>query len=197
MSNYLKSHKLVNNRRRIKSVFLYLDSPEDDESSDDESDDGFENDILDFNENHNDVKNQLRKWAIKEKIQHNSLESLLNILRTAFIPDLPKSAKTFLGTNYADYEIKKMLDVDGSEGEYVYFGIANGLHECIDINVHSKSTIFIQYNVDRTELSKSGEKGFWVISAQVFYTPDIYKPFPVAIYCGNSKPDDLNNYLTD
>ncbi|XP_033225680.1 uncharacterized protein LOC117178360 [Belonocnema kinseyi] len=90
-----------------------------------------------------------------------------------------------------------MQDADGSVGEYVYFGIKKGLKDCIDVNVYSKATIFVQFNADGVALTKSGEKGFWVISAKILYKPDIYKPFPVAIYCGNSKPLSVDDYLRE
>lgn len=90
-----------------------------------------------------------------------------------------------------------MLDADGSNGEYVYFWVSKGLKECIDLNVYSKSTIFLDHNVDGISLTKSGEKGLWVISAKIFYNPEIYSPFPIAIYCGNSKPNSVDDFLTE
>lgn len=116
------------------------------------------------------------------------MEELLNILRPRLITELLKSAKTFLKTCNADCNIKEMLDSNGSIGEYVYFGISKGLFRCIDSNVHTKSTI---------SLTKSGEKGFWVISAKIFYNPEIYSPFSVGIYCGNSKPNSVGDFLTE
>ena len=95
-----------------------------------------------------------------------------------------------IGNLECTYEIKEMNDCDGMVGNYVYFGIKKGLRECtrIDPDVHRKSTIFVQFNVDGIALSRSGDKGFWVISGKVHYKPDIYKLFAVTIYCGNSKP---------
>ena len=122
---------------------------------------------------------------------------MLDILRPRLIPELPKSAKTFLGTSSAKYNMQAMQDCDGSQGEFVYFGIKNTLQQCIDINVHLKTTIFLQFNIDGVALTKSGTKGFWVTSGKVHYKPGVYKPFPVAIYSGNSKPASVDEYLND
>ncbi|XP_043469597.1 uncharacterized protein LOC122503205 [Leptopilina heterotoma] len=46
-------------------------------------------------------------------------------------------------------------------------------------------------------MTKSGEKGLWVISGRVFYKPDIYKPFAIAIYSGNSKPASVDDFMND
>ena len=122
---------------------------------------------------------------------------MLDILRPRLIPELPRSAKTFLGTSSAKYNMQAMQDCDGSQGEFVYFGIKNTLQQCIDINVHLKTTIFLQFNIDGVALTKSGTKGFWVTSGKVHYKPGVYKPFPVAIYSGNSKPASVDEYLND
>lgn len=31
----------------------------------------------------------------------------------------------------------------------------------------------------------------------MFYKPDIYKPFAIAIYSGNSKPGNVNDFIND
>lgn len=48
---------------------------------------------------------ELRSQAIECNIQHNHLDKLLAILRKKLITNLPKSAKTFLETSTANYEI--------------------------------------------------------------------------------------------
>lgn len=44
---------------------------------------------------------QIRNWAITNNIQQNELDKLLGILRTRLLPELVKSAKTFLQTQTA------------------------------------------------------------------------------------------------
>lgn len=40
-------------------------------------------------------------------------------------------------------------------------------------------------------------KQFWPILCKVHNTPDIYKPFPVAVFSGSEKPNNLSSYLSD
>ena len=70
--------------------------------------------------------NEIRDWAIDCGIFQNHLDILLGILRRRLLPNLPKSAKTFLETNTAKYNIIEMNDVIGGKGEFVYFGIKDG-----------------------------------------------------------------------
>ena len=144
-----------------------------------------------------DEVKELRIWAVTRGQEHADLDKLLKILRYRLLPQFPKTGKTFLGTSSATYEIKDMLDADGSVGEFTYFSIKEGLIKCIDINVHKKYSIFLQYNADGIDLTNSGDTGMWVLSGKVFYKPDIYKPFPIAIYCGNSKPGNVDEFLND
>ena len=55
----------------------------------------------------------------------------------------------------------------------------------------------MQINADGISLIESGVKGFWVLSAKVHYESDIYSPFAVLIYCGNSKPANVEDCLRD
>lgn len=43
----------------------------------------------------------------------------------------------------------------GEKGEFVYFGIAQGLFRCIDIKVHNKKKIFLQFNIDGVPIYRS------------------------------------------
>lgn len=66
---------------------------------------------------------------------------------------------------------------------------------CIDQKVHEKDTIYLQINIDGMPLFKSSAKVFWPILCRVHFNPMIYKPYPVAIYAGNSKPKLLSKFL--
>lgn len=119
----------------------------------------------------------LRLMAVTRGMEQKTVDEMLKILRRRLLTELPKSAKTFLGTSSANYDIKEMLDSDGTNGEFVYFSVEEGLKKCIDPQVHKKTTIFVQFNVNGISVFKSAEKGFWVLSGKVHYQPDIYKPF--------------------
>lgn len=55
--------------------------------------------------------------------------------------------------------------------------------------------IELQISVDGVPLVKSGNQEFWPILCKVDSNPDVYKPFAVAIYFGESKPNDVDLYL--
>lgn len=141
---------------------------------------------------------QIRTWAVESNLSCSVLDKLLQILRSKLLPKLPKSSKTFLETTSAEYEIITMQDSSSDEilGEFVYLGIAKGLESYINTDFHDQNIELI-VNIDGLPLTKSGRKCFWPILCKVHYVPDVYKPFTVAIYCGDSKPKSLSRYLKD
>jgi len=170
----------------------------DDGSADDESenlseDDQYnEEDIEEFNE-----IEELRQWAIKSNIKHTHLDSLLQILRRRMLPELPKSSKTFLKTTSAEYEIKQFKGTnDVIIGEFVYFGIAKHLQICVNADLHKENKLYLQFNIDGLPLFKSSSQQFWPILGKIHFYPDIYKVFPVAIYVGAEKANDVNEYFS-
>lgn len=114
----------------------------------------------------------------------------MDILGQRLIPQLPKSSKTFLRTTSAKYIIKHIED-----GQFVYCGIQEGLQN-INTTLHNEEIRLI-LNVDGMPLFHSSLQQLWTILAKIDYYPDIYKPFPVAIYCGDKKPSNLNLFLED
>lgn len=140
---------------------------------------------------------QLREWAIKSNISQTHLSDLLVILNRRLLPELPNTAKTFLQTSQASYDIEEMEDyaANSEPGQFVYFGIAQGLIKCLA--AFHKNDIALIINIDGLPISKSGKKHFWPILCKIFYDPDIYEPFAVAIYCGTSKPMHVDDYFAD
>ncbi|XP_074113758.1 uncharacterized protein LOC141536876 [Cotesia typhae] len=154
------------------------------------SDSDSDNEINNAMDNLN-VIDKIRQWAlINPLLPHTRLEQLMDILREQY-PDLPKSAKTFLGTNSSTYKIENF----GNDEEFVYFGIKTNLEKCINIKLHETNDIELLINVDGVPLFKSSRKQLWPILCQVFSHYNHYKPFPAAIYCGNSKPSDVHCFL--
>lgn len=140
---------------------------------------------------------QIRNWAIVNNIQQNILNELLTILRRRLLPELSKSAKTFLQTRAAIYNIREIEAADNNIGEFVYFGITKGLRRYIREDLHENNKILLQINVDGVPLFKSSTKQFWPILCKVFLDRDLYEPFAVAIYSGDAKPMSADEYLHD
>lgn len=123
-------------------------------------------------------------------IPHARLESLLNILRKDLIPNLPKSAKTFLLTNKVNYRIENLSQTE--DDGFIYFGITKHLQKCINPVLHNTNRIELLINVDGLPLFKSSSKQIWPILCKVFNDLDVYHPFVTAIYCGDGKPSNIN-----
>lgn len=139
---------------------------------------------------------KLRQWAITSGIQHCHLDSLLRILKRKYV-NLPLSSKTFLKTTSAEYKIDTFKTIDDKIiGEYIYFGIASGLRKCVNKNIHNENVLHLLINCDGLPLYKSSSKQFWPLLVKIYFTPDIYKPFPVAVFSGNQKPNNLQQYLS-
>lgn len=66
------------------------------------------------------------------------------------LPELPKSAKTFLGTSKACYH-HQQFDNDGNE--FVYFGMSVYLQSVINSNFHTNAVIHLIINVDELQYS--------------------------------------------
>lgn len=140
---------------------------------------------------------ELRSWSIECRIPFVHLDKLLNILRRKLLPSLPRSSQTFLHANTAAYDVREMEDCSNTPGQYVYFGVERGLQSCINTQVHSKNSLELQINVDGFKLFKSSTKCMWPILVKIHTLPDIYKPFVVAAYVGNSKPKYVDLFLKD
>lgn len=148
----------------------------------------------------NEEINEIRDWSVDYSVTQNQLDGLLCILRRRLLPDLPKSAKTFLETCKAYYKIEEMNDIQNNKGEFVYFGIAQGLKACFNKSIHVGNTIELIVNFDGMPLSKSGYREFWPILMKIHSITDIYEQFIVGIFCGTSKPqieEYLNKFIND
>lgn len=154
------------------------------------SDSEGESDINNTMDNLNFLE-KIKQWALMfPPLPHARLEQLMDILREEY-PEIPKSAKTFLGTNKTDYKIETF----SKNEEFIYFGIKGNLEKCVNTKLHETNDIDLLINIDGVPLFKSSRKQLWPILCQVFSDYNCYKPFPVAIYCGNNKPSDVELYL--
>ncbi|KAJ8669998.1 hypothetical protein QAD02_001257 [Eretmocerus hayati] len=145
---------------------------------------------------HDEVQ-ELKYWVVKNRIAMSHTDELLVILRRRLLPELPASSKTFLQTSSACYLIEEMLDADSLLGEFVYFGIEEGLQACVNPELHPDQVIDLDFNIDGVKIKKSSLKQLWPCLCRVYYKkmPQVYKPFPVLAFYGNKKPKDLKMYF--
>uniref|UniRef100_A0A6P7HC19 Uncharacterized protein LOC114346767 n=1 Tax=Diabrotica virgifera virgifera TaxID=50390 RepID=A0A6P7HC19_DIAVI len=134
-----------------------------------------------------DLQSQLRKWAVCSKVSHSSLNGLLKILVPLY-PGLPLDSRTLLKTPVST-SVKQL-----ENGEYCHIGIAKGLKSLLPFSCKDE-VIKISVNVDGIPLYTSSKLQFWPITAIIrnFNSP----PFAIGIFCGNSKPSPLSDFLED
>ena len=179
------------------------DNQDTDSDTESESDSEAEMDLLDDedadvlieNDAEPEIK-QLQEWAIETHIKQEALDKLLKILRIRLLTNLPKSSKTFLRTSGAKYNIIQMEDGNGSMGEFVYFGLEEGLRDCINIDIHKNDVIELEVGSDGLRLVDSGYQELWPLAGKVHFDPDIYKPFAIAVYFGETNPRSTEAYLS-
>jgi len=140
----------------------------------------------------NQLQTKLQTWAASFCIPLVALTALLAILRPEF-PDLPKDARTLLDTQ------TNVPVVNICNGEYYHFGLVNGLQNILgrisNISEYVQ-TLALQFNIDGIPLFKSSGRQFWPILATVD-CDKTQSPFVIGLFCGNSKPSSVWEYLRE
>jgi len=83
-----------------------------------------------------------------------------------------------------------------TNGSYVYFGLESGLKRIIT-NEFTENTIRLLFNIDGLSLYNSSSQQFWPNLGLIVYDKFDSNPFIVAVYSGNSKPKNVNDFLKD
>lgn len=133
------------------------------------------------------LADRLRTWALECHLKHDTLSKLLKILKICGFHSLPKDCRTLLRT-------PKSVLIESKAGGHLWY---NGVEKSLRL-VFSKLTqnlsIAINVGMDGLPLFKSSRIEFWPILANVRDMPSI-KPFVIAIWCGDGKPNNLNEFL--
>lgn len=136
---------------------------------------------------------KLAQWAIDHNVPHNAVDSLLKVIKTDFGgSELPVTARTLMRTPLVKLPVRKV-----SPGEYLHFGVKNGLISVLK-NIPSDVThLTIDFNCDGLPISKSSGKSLWPILGVCNEVIVHCVPFIIGIYYGTSKPTDANDFLKD
>lgn len=131
--------------------------------------------------------NFLREWGVRD-VSFKKMDKLLAGLRVIF-PGLPKSYKTIIRTPRT-ITIKEV-----GQGLMWYKSIKVNLDETLtDDYLQNNNEIIVNINIDGVQLYKSTDDQFWPILGCL--NGDRF-PFIIGIWYGNSKPDDLEGYLSE
>lgn len=150
-------------------------------------DEGFDSSVI--------SKEELGEWAVRHKIKHDALRDLLGIVRRQN-QHLPKDPRTLLRT---PREVSVKF-IDG--GSYYYLGVQNAISNiektvsCTNSNSWTDAhELSMQINIDGIPLFKSGNVTLWPILGRF---PEISSsPFPIALFCGPSKPKSMDEFMQD
>ena len=135
------------------------------------------------------INEELASWCTRNKSTHRASNELLDILRRHGLDQLPKDVRTLLQTP------RTVQTVNRCGGKYAYFGLEAAVvrvlsHAPVLSPDHSIDLIV---NVDGLPLFKSSNVQLWPILCYF----DNFTPFVVALYCGEQKPNSVEDYLCD
>uniref|UniRef100_A0A182N9Y1 Uncharacterized protein n=1 Tax=Anopheles dirus TaxID=7168 RepID=A0A182N9Y1_9DIPT len=109
-------------------------------------------------------------------------------LKTNYV--LPTDARTLLHTNRK----KPNLTVAG-RGKFWYRGIRQSLTENLRFVAVTCSTLTLNVFADGFSLHNDKRMQCWPIMINVIELPNV-RPITVGIFCGYSKPPDINTFIT-
>lgn len=136
-----------------------------------------------------DVVGDLSKWATQSGCSRSSLNDLLTVLRKHGLR-VPRDSRTLLQTPRSVNTLQKC------GGDYLYLGIESGILKVVSTHPEQFSDaneISLTFNVDGVPLFKSTNVQMWPILCSI----KKFEPFVVALFCGNSKPSSVHDYLSD
>ena len=118
---------------------------------------------------------------------HAHLNSLLRYMRARTNLDLPKDARTVMGTSRVPLQGLNFHYIDDALEKGIKLQMGTGFHFPDDV-------VKLELSIDGIPVFKSPPTGFWPILCRVLGTNDPY-PFLCGAFCGASKPDSLDDYL--
>ncbi|KAF0702643.1 Dimer Tnp hAT domain-containing protein, partial [Aphis craccivora] len=140
---------------------------------------------------------KLQEWAVKfrSNLTVETIENLLEILKDEQLPDIPKSAASLLETK-SNRNVTDTESLKNTNGYYVYFGIKDCLKWVIT-EEYDEDVIRLLFNIDRLPLYNNSSQQFWPILALILHNEYESQPIIVAVYSGDSKPKNVEDYLKD
>ena len=142
---------------------------------------------IDIEENGENILSDIAEWVPKNVITHTALRELLVILKNHGHPSLPRDPRSLL----------RVPRITGSTqecgGDYVYLGLRSVISNFLSNPANNCDILELIINTDGLPLFKSASTQLWPILAKV----NLGKPSVVALFCGKSKPDSIEEYMSD
>ncbi len=183
-SSEIISESCVANRRPRKKSLLPLPSTESPlrylSSSSDTDEDA-------FNDSSKTVE-EVKLWSVTHNITRSACGDLLKILKKhACFESIPSDPRSLFSS------INQPTFTKIGDGQLAYFGIERSITKLSKL-FQDNETIKIQINIDGLPLHKSTNCQFWPILGSLYGHKHV---FVIAIYCGNSKPSSLEQFLEE
>lgn len=137
------------------------------------------------------LRENIAMYVIKHKLSVPATNELLKLFKSAGVKGLPRDRRALIRTPR-----RIMGIVDKCGGCYKYLGLETGLIDCLQNNptfVPGNSIISFNVNMDGVPLYKSTNGQFWPLLCRV----GRLNPFVVALYYGETKPDNISEYLQE
>lgn len=133
------------------------------------------------------VREKVRLWALKHQITHIAIDDVLQIFIESGIPDIPKDSRTLLQTP------RKVNIVNIAGGQYWHNGFGD-IQKILSTYNTIPTKISLKFNMDGLPINRSSKTEFWPILCAINEFPN-HQPIIVGIYCGMTKPKNLEDYL--
>ena len=132
------------------------------------------------------IKTDLCKVFATHNVKSRVVNGILKTLKShACFQGLPSDSRSLLGTpRETDTE-------DMGSGKYIHFGLRDQMQRQVKRLKALNGPIMLQVFIDGLPISKSTNGQFWTILACILGQ----SPFPVGIYYGTHKPEDVNVFL--
>ncbi|XP_308269.4 uncharacterized protein LOC1269626 isoform X1 [Anopheles gambiae] len=140
--------------------------------------------------NHSDIGECLRTWAVVRNQPRSSVNEILAILGIWTDLLLPKDSRTLLKTPKTIGE--EIQSIAG--GEFWYKGIENNLVNYFKSTVPSIDELSIQVSTDGLPLHRGGPTQLWPILMKIVELPSA-PIMMIAVFCGPAKPTSLEVFL--
>jgi len=139
------------------------------------------------------IKDKLQQWVLAFNISKNSVNNLLNILRSEGL-DLPKDVRTLMNTPRSH----NVININ--PGTYIHLGLKKMLSTILNFNKHclrNINQIYLSINIDGLPLAHSSKQQFWPILCSITNVPQLSKlVFAVGLYFStDKKPESIEDFL--
>lgn len=135
------------------------------------------------------ISDAIASWVVNHDIKREAVSDLLKILHNDKYPEIVKSYKSLLLTP------RTINTIEMPPGNFIYLGLKKSLLYYLSSCGKNIDTLEIDVNIDGAPIFENSRNNsvIWPILVKIH---NIQSPvFPIAIYGGNTKPNDFNMFL--